>query len=108
MYTESFMGDIDAILMQEEFNAKISKPQPIYYVSQSKHGRTDQFGLSKLTKLTICAHLRSAWMDYSLGSEFLEPVIIDMTECGMGKIVVKSPKQAAALYKKLTGESILH
>lgn len=108
MYTESFLGDIDTILMQEEFNAKISRPQPVYYVSQSKRDRTDQFGLSKLTKLTICAHLHSAWMDYSLGSEFLEPVIIDMTECGMGKIIINSPKQAAALYKKLTGKHIMH
>lgn len=108
MYTESFLGDIDTILMQEEFNAKISRPQPVYYVSQSKRDRADQFGLSKHTKTVIGIHLRSAWMDYSLGSEFLEPVVIDMTECGMGRIIVNSPKQAAALYKRLTGKPILH
>ena len=95
------MGDIDAILAA---SAPITKAQPVYCVTQNQRGRVDQFGLTKLTKLEIGAYLHDA---YCKRGDFPESVTIDMTGCGMGKIIVNSIQQAMALHKKLTGESIV-
>ena len=98
MYTESFCGDIDGILSAMEI---VSQPRETVYFIRNVGNRTDQYGLTKQTTLTMAAHLLAGIQDFN---GFYRPMIFDLGE--YGRIVVHDAKQAVNLYHKLTGESI--
>jgi hypothetical protein len=94
MYTESYAGDIDAILA-----AHINRPLTL--TIPAGKGRIDQYGFTKTQRVTLEAELLNIGriMMWNCANNPTATIAIGG---GGGRIVLRSWAQAANLYQRLT------